>query len=143
MKWSGDSRPVLVRRCTPVLILAVGLGEFLIAAQTAVAQGNGTTPAASSLLTDRLIVLNLPHPRGLIRELASNPQQQRNSQYAREFQKPDAAKKVTVDALSSWVKDPEARKVYREALARSSMEGMLNYNDRNCCQSANDGTWEQ
>jgi len=78
-------------------------------------------------LTDRLIVLNLPHPRGLIRELASNPQQQRNSQYAREFQKPDAAGKVTVDALSSWVKDPEARRVYRDALARSSMEGMLNY----------------
>ena len=43
-------------------------------------------------LTDRLIVLNLPHPRGLIRELATNPKQQRNSQYARDFQKPDAAK---------------------------------------------------
>ena len=50
-------------------------------------------------LTDRLIVLNLPHPRGLIRELATNPQQQKNSQYARDFQKPDAAEKVTVDAL--------------------------------------------
>ena len=78
-------------------------------------------------LTDRLIVLNLPHPRGLIRELATNPQQQRNSQYARDFQKPGAAAKVTIDDLSSWVKDPQARKVYREALARSSMEGMLNY----------------
>ena len=42
-------------------------------------------------LTDRLIVLNLPHPRGLLRELATNPQQQKNSQYARNFQKPDAA----------------------------------------------------
>ena len=78
-------------------------------------------------LTDRLVVLNLPHPRGLTRELAGNAQQQRNSQYARDFQKPDAAKKLTVDALSSWVADPEARQVYREALARSSMEGMLNY----------------
>jgi pimeloyl-ACP methyl ester carboxylesterase len=77
--------------------------------------------------TDRLIVLNLPHPRGLVRELATNPSQQRNSQYARDFQKPDAAKKVTVEALVSWVKDPEARKVYRKALSRSSMEGMLNY----------------
>ena len=244
MNRSGDSRPVLVRKCTPGLILAVSFGLFLIAGGSAVAQGNGTTPAASSLLpgahddyvdsggvrihcvslgrsespllvlihgfpdfwyswraqmpalardfhvvaidqrgynlsgqpegvesygigklvgdllavvkhfgpgkavivghdwgglvawtfamthpelTDRLIVLNLPHPRGLIRELASNAQQQRNSQYAREFQKPDAAGKVTVDALSSWVKDPEARRVYRDALARSSMEGMLNY----------------
>ena len=29
--------------------------------------------------TDRLIVLNLPHPKGLMRELANNPQQQKNS----------------------------------------------------------------
>ena len=78
-------------------------------------------------LTDRLIVLNLPHPRGLLRELTTNPKQQRNSQYARDFQKPDAARKLTAEALAGWVKDPEARKVYRDALARSSMEGMLNY----------------
>ena len=45
--------------------------------------------------TDRLIVLNLPHPRGLIRELANNPQQQKNSQYARNFQKEGAEKLVT------------------------------------------------
>jgi epoxide hydrolase 4 len=78
-------------------------------------------------LTDRLIVLNLPHPRGLLRELATNPQQQKNSQYARNFQQPDAAKRVSVDLLVKWVKDPVARKVYHDALKRSSMEGMLNY----------------
>jgi pimeloyl-ACP methyl ester carboxylesterase len=89
-------------------------------------------------LTDRLIVLNLPHPSGLLRELANNPKQQRNSQYAREFQKPDAASKVTVDALVSWVKDPEARKVYRDALARSSMEGMLNYYKANYPRDADE-----
>ncbi len=64
-------------------------------------------------LTDRLIVLNLPHPRGLMRELATNPQQQKNSQYARDFQKPDAAKHISADFLTFWVKDPEARQVYR------------------------------
>src|SRR5262249_57752007 len=47
-------------------------------------------------MTDRLIVLNLPPPRGLLRELATNPQQQKNSQYARNFQKPDAAKQLPV-----------------------------------------------
>ncbi len=78
-------------------------------------------------LTDRLIVLNLPHPRGLLRELANNPQQQKNSQYARNFQQPDAAKKISAELLVFWVKDPEARKVYLAALKRSSMEGMLNY----------------
>jgi pimeloyl-ACP methyl ester carboxylesterase len=77
--------------------------------------------------TDRLIVLNLPHPRGFLRELATNPQQQKNSQYARNFQQPGAAKMVSVDLLVAWVKDPKSRDVYRAALKRSSMEGMLNY----------------
>jgi pimeloyl-ACP methyl ester carboxylesterase len=76
---------------------------------------------------DRLIVLNLPHPNGLIRELATNPQQQKNSEYARNFQKPEAAQLVTPEMLVFWVKEPEARKKYLEALKRSSMEGMLNY----------------
>jgi epoxide hydrolase 4 len=78
-------------------------------------------------MTDRLIVLNLPHPRGLLRELATNPEQKKNSQYARDFQKPDAAKHVPVEFLTGWVKDPEAKKVYLAAFKRSSMEGMLNY----------------
>lgn len=78
-------------------------------------------------MTDRLVVLNLPHPRGLLRELATNPNQQKNSQYARNFQKPDAAKHVSVDFLTRWVKDPEARRVYLAAFKRSSLEGMLNY----------------
>jgi pimeloyl-ACP methyl ester carboxylesterase len=77
--------------------------------------------------TDRLIILNLPHPRGLLRELAHNPQQQANSQYARNFQAPDAASKLTPGLLSLWVRDPQAREKYVEALGRSSMEGMLNY----------------
>src|SRR5262249_16723530 len=36
---------------------------------------------------DRLVILNLPHPNGLRRELANNPKQQQASQYARNFQK--------------------------------------------------------
>lgn len=77
--------------------------------------------------TDRLIILNLPHPKGLARELANNPQQQKNSQYARDFQKDDAASKLTPELLVFWVKDADARKKYIEAFKRSSMEGMLNY----------------
>ena len=78
-------------------------------------------------LVERLIILNLPHPRGLSRELANNPAQQAASQYARDFQKPDAASKVKPEMLVFWVKDAEARKVYVEAFRRSSVEGMLNY----------------
>jgi len=77
--------------------------------------------------TDRLVILNLPHPRGLLRELAHNRQQQKNSQYARDFQQDGAAAKLTPEILAGWVHDPEAKKKYVEAFRRSSIEGMLNY----------------
>jgi pimeloyl-ACP methyl ester carboxylesterase len=77
--------------------------------------------------TERLIVLNLPHPKCLLRELANNPQQRKNSQYARDLQKPEAADKLKPEMLVFWVKEADARKKYLEALRRSSMEGMLNY----------------
>jgi pimeloyl-ACP methyl ester carboxylesterase len=77
--------------------------------------------------TDRLIVLNLPHPKGLLRELANNPEQQKNSQYARNFQKDDAAKLLKPELLALWVKEEDARKKYVEAFGKSSLEGMLNY----------------
>jgi epoxide hydrolase 4 len=78
-------------------------------------------------MTDKLIILNLPHPRGLTRELAHNPEQQKNSQYARNFQQPDAASKVTAEALAGRIRDPEAHAKYLEAFQRSDIEAMLNY----------------
>jgi pimeloyl-ACP methyl ester carboxylesterase len=80
---------------------------------------------------EKLIILNLPHLRGLSRELANNPQQQKNSQYARNFQQPDAHTKVTAEQLAFWVKDPDAKKKYIEAFKRSDLEAMLNYYKRN------------
>ena len=77
-------------------------------------------------MTDKLVILNLPHPRGLNRELAHNPQQQKNSQYARNFQLPDTHTKLTAEQLSGWVKDTEAKKKYIEAFKRSDFEAMLN-----------------
>jgi len=78
-------------------------------------------------MTERLVVLNLPHPKGLMRELANNPEQQKNSQYARTFQQPGAELALKPEFLSLWVKEPEAQKLYVEAFGRSSIEGMLNY----------------
>ncbi len=78
-------------------------------------------------LVERLVILNLPHPNGLLRELANNPQQHKNSAYAREFQKPEAAKLLRPEFLVTWVKEADARKQYVEAMRRSSLEGMLNY----------------
>jgi len=85
-------------------------------------------------MTERLIVLNLPHPRGMGRELANNPEQQKNSGYARKFRQgahtdPDImfGGPMTVDTLSGWVRDPAARELYKAAFARSDFAGMLNY----------------
>jgi pimeloyl-ACP methyl ester carboxylesterase len=78
-------------------------------------------------LVDKLIILNLPHPRGLNRELVNNPEQQKNSEYARNNQKPDAASHLTAEALVFWVKDPAAKEKYIEAFKRSDFEAMMNY----------------
>ena len=78
-------------------------------------------------LTERLVVLNLPHPVGLTRELINNPAQQAASAYAQFFQQPDAHKTLNAQALTAWVKDKAAQPKYIEAFERSSFEGMLNY----------------
>ena len=85
-------------------------------------------------MTERLIVLNLPHPMGLLRELASNPEQIANSDYARTFQRgspTDATiffgRPMTPETLSGWVTDAAVRKRYVEAFRRSDFEAMLNY----------------
>ena len=83
-------------------------------------------------MTEKLIILNLPHPRGLRRELAHNPEQQKNSAYARNFQKEDAHKGLTPEALAGFVaKDAATREKYIEAFKRSDFEAMLNYYKRN------------
>jgi pimeloyl-ACP methyl ester carboxylesterase len=82
-------------------------------------------------MTDKLIILNLPHFRGLSRELANNPKQQKNSGYARRFQEEGAHEKLTAEELAKWVTDPEAREKYVEAFRRSDFEAMLNYYKRN------------
>jgi pimeloyl-ACP methyl ester carboxylesterase len=82
-------------------------------------------------LTERLIILNLPHPRGLAYELAHNPQQAENAAYARRFQEPDAAKTLTAEGLAKRIADPEIRQRYIDAFKRSDFEAMLNYYKQN------------
>lgn len=77
-------------------------------------------------MTEKLIILNLPHPRGLARELAHNAQQRDNSQYAREFQMDGSEKALTAEKLARWVTDPQAREKYVEAFRRSDFEAMMN-----------------
>jgi pimeloyl-ACP methyl ester carboxylesterase len=82
-------------------------------------------------MTERLIILNLPHPRGLLRELASNPDQQRASAYARNFQQEGAHLGLSPEGLAFWVTDPEARKKYVKAFRKSDLEALLHYYKQN------------
>lgn len=85
-------------------------------------------------MTERLIILNLPHPMGMAREMANNPEQRKNSGYARKFREgspsdPDImfGGPMTPATLAGWVTDPAAKPVYEAAFARSSFDGMLNF----------------
>jgi pimeloyl-ACP methyl ester carboxylesterase len=93
-------------------------------------------------MTENLVILNLPHPNGLLRELRSNTEQIANSEYARTFQTKSASdptvffgKPMTAETLSSWVRDPAARARYVEAFQRSDFTAMLNYYKRNYPQA--------
>jgi pimeloyl-ACP methyl ester carboxylesterase len=89
-------------------------------------------------MTDKLIILNLPHPNGLLRGLASNEEQQTNSGYARKFQQGSASdpdiffgRPMNPQTLSGWVRDENAKIKYVEAFEQSDFEGMLNYYKQN------------
>lgn len=78
-------------------------------------------------VTRLLIICNLPHPAGIAREVANNPQQRKNSEYAFNFQKPDAHKAISLERLTQWVTDPAAKARYLDAFKQSDVEAMLNY----------------
>jgi epoxide hydrolase 4 len=106
-------------------------------------------------LLERLVILNVAHPLALAREIVNNPLQMQSSQYAWDFQAPDAHEHLgrifqdnhllaeyealdgslnglaDAELLSLWVRDPEARKVYIEAFERSDREAMLYYYKKN------------
>jgi len=75
----------------------------------------------------RLGIVNLPHPWAIARELASNPDQQKASGYARVFQQPGSETKLDFDRLSAWIHDPAFRSRHMAAMERSSRTAMLNY----------------
>ena len=80
-------------------------------------------------MVERLIICNLPHPRGLSRELAHNPAQQAASAYARGFQQPGSEAALSVELLLSIVspKDAAVRALYAEAFGKSSFAAMMAY----------------
>jgi len=89
-------------------------------------------------MVENLVILNMPHPNGLTRELANNQEQQENSGYARAFiagesTDPDIffGLPMNPQTLSGWVTDPVARQEYVTAFERSNFDGMLAYYKQN------------
>ena len=89
-------------------------------------------------MVENLVILNLPHPNGFARELASNLEQQENSAYARRFIAGSATDPdiffggpMNSQSLSFWVSDPKARERYVEAFDNSSFDAMLAYYKQN------------
>lgn len=85
--------------------------------------------------TRRLVVVNLPHPRCIERELGSNPRQYQAAGYARQIQQlpPDGRTlihegvdiELTPELYAAGFQDEQPK--YLEALRRTSIEGMLNF----------------
>jgi len=89
-------------------------------------------------MVDKLIILDMPHPDGLARELATNQEQYANSAYARTFINGSPAdpgvffgNPMTAQTLSGWVSDATARERYVAAFERSNFAGMLAYYKQN------------
>jgi len=73
---------------------------------------------------ERLVILSVPHPANMGRQLAAAPQ---NSNYARNFQKEGSENNLTAEGLAGWVRDPAEKAKYVEAFKKSSFAGMMNY----------------
>ena len=90
-------------------------------------------------VVENLIICNLPHPRGLARELLINDSHRANTAYARNFQKPDAHEQMTAEGLAgmlsmqgkpgTWDADKKAK--YVAAFEKSDFNAMLHYYRRN------------
>lgn len=80
-------------------------------------------------ITEQLIILNLPHPENLNRELAKFGQQHENSVYARNFQQPNSHEAISAERLATSLSrgDEALYEKYFEAFSRSSADAMMNY----------------
>jgi epoxide hydrolase 4 len=81
-------------------------------------------------LVNKLVIMSVPHPVGFAREMATNVEQQKNSQYARNFQQPGFEKNLSAAGLATMVagpKDTPRKAGYLKAFQRSNLTSMMNY----------------
>jgi pimeloyl-ACP methyl ester carboxylesterase len=80
-------------------------------------------------VVERLVIMNLPHPRCFLRELRENPAQQAASEYARAFQESTIPFGTSAEAFGGLRMDPDPRlrEHYMEGLGRSDLGAMIAY----------------
>lgn len=78
-------------------------------------------------LVDGLVIVNMPHPWAIARELALNPKQEEASAYVRAFQTPGSEAAVPMERLGQWITDPAYRERHDEAFARTKLGAPMNY----------------
>jgi pimeloyl-ACP methyl ester carboxylesterase len=85
---------------------------------------------------DNLIIMSVPHPANMSRQLNASPQ---SSDYARNFQKEGSEKTLTAESLANMVAGgyPDLKPSYLEAFKRSSFAAMMNYYRANYPVGAN------
>ena len=82
---------------------------------------------------DRFVTFGSYHPATVVREFTNNPRQQKNAQYARDYQEqPDAPEKMAKTRLDPNAPmlprdTPEIHRMRLEAYKRSSFEAMINF----------------
>jgi pimeloyl-ACP methyl ester carboxylesterase len=81
-------------------------------------------------LIERLVVLSVPHPGAITKELLpwNHPvAQSRASAYATKFLAKGKGDTLTAEDLAYWVVEPRAKSRYIEAFSKSSILAMMNY----------------
>ena len=132
----SDRPPGVESYALPLLVNDVVAVIHDVGRERAVVVGHDWGGAVAWLLAmlhpeavERLVILNLPHPRCFLRELRDNPAQLAASAYARSFQESTIPFGASAEVFAGLRVDPDPKLAahYHEALARSDLGAMIAY----------------
>lgn len=91
-------------------------------------------------VVEKLVVCNMTHPTGYSTASLKTLQSNGNTSYMDTFRE-HTSESLPVSWLCGWVKDPEAKKHYEAAFARSSVDAMINYYRANTKTKSQRADW--
>ena len=89
---------------------------------------------------EKLIVCNITHPTGSQQASIEALRANGNQSYMDDFKK-HTSKTLSVNWLSGWVKDADAKQYYIKAFNRSYIDGMINYYKANTSTKEQRAVW--